>query len=133
MFGPKRPNFAQNMLSWAHIGLAGSFDDQLVSWLAGVARRLYLARHLFTLYNAPGHPYLDQQLSKYAKKIVRNGNLQKKMSRATICNKIVRKQQVAKFTETRNNMQNLQKIKQKIRKSAVQIQHFVKGLSGATI
>ena len=24
------PNVAQNMLSWAHIGLAGSFDAQLV-------------------------------------------------------------------------------------------------------
>ena len=39
---------AQNILSWAHIGLAGSFGDQLVGWLVGVARRLYLARHLST-------------------------------------------------------------------------------------
>ena len=48
IFGPKRPNLAQNILSWAHIGLAGSFGDQLVGWLVGVARRLYLARHLST-------------------------------------------------------------------------------------
>ena len=38
------------MLSWAHIGLAGSFGALLVGWLVVVARGLYLARHLFTLY-----------------------------------------------------------------------------------
>ena len=30
-------------------GLAGSFDALLMGWLVVVARRLYLARHLFTL------------------------------------------------------------------------------------
>ena len=39
----------QNMLSWAHIGLAGSFGALLVCWLVVVVRGLYLARHLFTL------------------------------------------------------------------------------------
>ena len=38
------------MLSWAHIGLAGSFGALLMDWLVAVARGLYLARHLFTLY-----------------------------------------------------------------------------------
>ena len=38
------------MLSWGHIGLAGSFGALLVGWLVVVARGLYLARHLFTLY-----------------------------------------------------------------------------------
>ena len=37
------------MLSWAHIGLAGSFGALLVGWLVVVVRGLYLARHLFTL------------------------------------------------------------------------------------
>ena len=30
IFAQKRPNLAQNMLSWAHIGLAGSFGALLV-------------------------------------------------------------------------------------------------------
>ena len=30
MFGPKMAIFPQNMLSWAHIGLAGSFGALLV-------------------------------------------------------------------------------------------------------
>ena len=34
-------------------GLAGSFGALLVGWLVVVARGLYLARHLFTLYNVP--------------------------------------------------------------------------------
>ena len=42
----KRQNFAQNMLSWAHIGLAGSFGALLV-WLEVVARGLYLARPIY--------------------------------------------------------------------------------------
>ena len=51
IFGPKtRPNFAQNMLSWAHVGLAGSFGALLVGRLVVLARGLYLARHLSTLY-----------------------------------------------------------------------------------
>ena len=37
------------MLSWAHIGLAGSFGALLVGWLVVVVRGLYLARLLFTL------------------------------------------------------------------------------------
>ena len=32
-------------------GLAGSFDALLVGWLVVVARGLYPARHLFTLYH----------------------------------------------------------------------------------
>ena len=48
----KRPNLAQNILSWAHIGLAGSFGALLVGWLVVVARGLYLARLIFTLFNA---------------------------------------------------------------------------------
>ena len=39
IFGQKRLNFAQNMLCWAHIGLAGSFGALLV-WLVVVARGL---------------------------------------------------------------------------------------------
>ena len=31
-------------------GLAGSFNARLVSWLVVMARGLYLARHLFTLF-----------------------------------------------------------------------------------
>ena len=58
-FGPKWPNFAQNMLSWAHIGLAGSFDALLVGWLVVVAHRLYLARHLFTLVSERETPLID--------------------------------------------------------------------------
>ena len=45
----KRPILAQNILSWAHIGLVSSFGALLVGWLLVVARWLYLARHLFTL------------------------------------------------------------------------------------
>ena len=43
----KRQFLPQNMLSWAHIGLAGSFDTLLVGWLVVVVRGLYLTRHLF--------------------------------------------------------------------------------------
>ena len=59
LFGPKRAKFgpnwhfwpflSRNILSWAHIGLAGSFGALLVVWLVVVARGLYLARHLFSL------------------------------------------------------------------------------------
>ena len=41
MFGPKTaiwPFLLQNMLSWAHKGLAGSFGALLVGWLVVVAR-----------------------------------------------------------------------------------------------
>ena len=41
------------MLSWARIGLAGSFDGWLVVAVCG----LYLARHLFPL----SHPALKRQ------------------------------------------------------------------------
>ena len=40
----------QNMLSLAHIGLAGAFGALLVGWLVVVVRRLYLARHLYILW-----------------------------------------------------------------------------------
>ena len=46
----KRPFLPQNMFSWADIGLAGSFGALLAGWLVVVARGLYLARHLFTLF-----------------------------------------------------------------------------------
>ena len=36
-------------LFWAHIGLAGSFGTLFGGWLVDVARRMYLAGHLFTL------------------------------------------------------------------------------------
>ena len=39
------------MLSLAHIDLAGSFGALLVDYLVVVVRGLYLARHLFTLFN----------------------------------------------------------------------------------
>ena len=48
----KRPNFAQNMLSWIHIGLAVSFGALLAGWSVVVARGLCLARHLFTLFKS---------------------------------------------------------------------------------
>ena len=38
------------MLSWVHVGLAGSFGALLVGWLVVEARELYLARRLFTLF-----------------------------------------------------------------------------------
>ena len=41
------------MLSWAHIGLAGSFGVLLVGWLVVVARGLYLAGYLSTLFIKP--------------------------------------------------------------------------------
>ena len=47
-FAQKRQNLAQNMLSWAHIGLAGSFGALFVGWLVVVLRELYLARQLFS-------------------------------------------------------------------------------------
>ena len=45
----KQPFLPQNMLSLAHIGLAGSFGVLVVVWLVVVVRGLYLTRHLFTL------------------------------------------------------------------------------------
>ena len=50
--GNKVPFWSPGMLSWAHIGLAGSFGALLFSWLMVVARGLYLARHLFTLFSS---------------------------------------------------------------------------------
>ena len=41
------------MLSWAHTGPDGLFCALLVGWLVVVARGLYLARHLITLYILP--------------------------------------------------------------------------------
>ena len=42
ILGPKLAKFFQNMLHWAHIGLAGSLGGLLVGWLVAVARGLYL-------------------------------------------------------------------------------------------
>ena len=50
IIGPKRPFLPQDMLSWAHLGLAGLFDTLLVGWLVVVMRGLYVATHRFTLY-----------------------------------------------------------------------------------
>ena len=49
IFGSKTATLPQSMLSWAYLGLAGSFGALLVGWLVVVARGLHLARHLFTL------------------------------------------------------------------------------------
>ena len=45
-FAQKRSNLARN---WLFLSIAGSFGALLVGWFVVVARRLYLARHLFTL------------------------------------------------------------------------------------
>ena len=46
----KLPFLPQNMLAWAHVGLAGSFGALLVGWSV-LVRGLYLTRHLyFTLF-----------------------------------------------------------------------------------
>ena len=51
IFGPKKGQILlQNMLSSAHIGLAGSFCALLVVWLMVVVRGLYLARQLFNFF-----------------------------------------------------------------------------------
>ena len=43
---------ARNWHFWSFgPGLAGSFGALLVGWMVVVARRLYLARHLFTLFD----------------------------------------------------------------------------------
>jgi len=49
MFGKKHLFLPQNTLSWAHIGLAGSFGALLVGCLVVVVCGLYLATHLFDL------------------------------------------------------------------------------------
>ena len=49
IFCPKTSKFG---LKFAFLpGLAGSFGALLVGWLVVLARGLYLARHLFTLYH----------------------------------------------------------------------------------
>ena len=50
IFGPKTAILPQNIFSWAHIGLAGSFSALLVGWLVVVAHGLYLANHTYILY-----------------------------------------------------------------------------------
>ena len=45
----KRPFLPQNMLSWAHMGLVGSFGALLVGWLVVVVRGLYLAPIYFMI------------------------------------------------------------------------------------
>ena len=51
-FCPKTIIFGPKLAFCVHFGpgLAGSFGALLVGWLAVVARGLYLARHLFTLF-----------------------------------------------------------------------------------
>ena len=51
MFGPKTAIFPTKYgFLGTHIGLAGSFGALLVGGSVIVARELYLARHLFTLF-----------------------------------------------------------------------------------
>ena len=47
--GTQKSDYA--IFSRPHIGLARSFGALLVGWLLVVVRGLYLARHLFTLYD----------------------------------------------------------------------------------
>ena len=47
--GTQKSDYA--IFSRPHKGLAGSFGALLVGWLLVVVRGLYLARHLFTLYD----------------------------------------------------------------------------------
>ena len=61
------------MLSWAHIGLAGSFGALLVGWLVVVTRGLYLARHLFTLYHAPDSRKTNPMKKRVVCKNVKRG------------------------------------------------------------
>ena len=53
-FSSKKKDFLpKNVPIWPEIGIlaiVGSFGALLVGWLVVVARELYLARHLFTLY-----------------------------------------------------------------------------------
>ena len=52
IFAQKQPNVARNWHFWSFgPGLAGSFGALLVGWMVVVARGLYLARHLFTLFD----------------------------------------------------------------------------------
>ena len=46
----KKGFFAQKQPNLAFLSIAGSFGALLVGWLVVVARGLYLARHLFTVY-----------------------------------------------------------------------------------
>ena len=48
IFCPKTTQFGPKL---AFLSIAGSFGALLVGWLVVVARGLYLARHLFTLYS----------------------------------------------------------------------------------
>ena len=47
-FCPKKNKFS---LKLAFLSIAGSFGALLVGWMVVVARGLYLARHLFTLFD----------------------------------------------------------------------------------
>ena len=47
IFCPKATKFGPKL---AFLTIAGKFGALLMGWLVGVARGLYLARHLFTLF-----------------------------------------------------------------------------------
>ena len=49
IFCPETTKFGPNL---AFLTIAGSFGALLLGWLVVVARGLYLARHLFTLYDS---------------------------------------------------------------------------------
>ena len=69
---PKTSKFARNRQFWS-LGpsLAGSFGALLMGWLGVVARRLYLARHLFTLYQQPHNTFaVKRSLSKFQNKLI---------------------------------------------------------------
>ena len=46
----KRPFLPQNMLSWAHIGLAGSFGALLVGWLVVVAQAVSRKTQIYFIF-----------------------------------------------------------------------------------
>ena len=63
-FLPKKDKIRLEIGIFVHFepGLADSFGALLMGWLVVVARRLYLARHLFTLCRESGtelHPTMD--------------------------------------------------------------------------
>ena len=62
------------MFSWADIGLAGSFGALLAGWLVVVARGLYLARHLFTLYHIISSIKNQEKIVKFENPAVERPN-----------------------------------------------------------
>ena len=67
IFCPKRTKFGPKL---AFLFKAGSFGALLVGWLVVMARGLYLARHLFTLYNVIIQRYLEGDTNDKVMKIL---------------------------------------------------------------